>query len=76
MSLFKISTLMGNSPVICARHYTALVPESMHDEVEFAGAAVRGSNNFVSEHHVRSGPAEKGPAGVAAGAVPYLRLVR
>ncbi len=34
-SLFKISTLMGNSPEICRRHYAALVPEALHTTVEF-----------------------------------------
>lgn len=34
-SLFKIATLMGNSPEICRRHYAALVPEAMHGDVEF-----------------------------------------
>ena len=34
-SLYKISELMGNSPDICRRHYAALVPEKMHDVVEF-----------------------------------------
>jgi len=34
-SLFKIATLMGNSPEICRRHYAALIPEEMHDVVEF-----------------------------------------
>ncbi len=45
VSLYKISTLMGNSPEICRRHYAALVPETMAAEVEFGGAAcVRGLN--------------------------------
>ena len=35
-SLYKIATLMGNSPSICRRHYAALVPEQMRDVVEFA----------------------------------------
>ena len=35
-SLLKIAELMGNSPEICRRHYAALVPEKMHDTVEFA----------------------------------------
>lgn len=35
-SLFKIATLLGNSPEICRRHYAALIPEGMHDVVEFA----------------------------------------
>lgn len=34
-SLFKIATLMGNSPEICRRHYAALVPEGMAGSVEF-----------------------------------------
>ena len=34
-SLYKIATLMGNSPDICRRHYAALIPEAMHDVVEF-----------------------------------------
>jgi len=34
-SLYKISTLMGNSPGICRRHYAALMPETMADSVEF-----------------------------------------
>ena len=34
-SLYKIATLMGNSPGICQRHYAALIPEAMHETVEF-----------------------------------------
>jgi integrase len=34
-SLYKIAELMGNSPDICRKHYAALVPEKMHDVVEF-----------------------------------------
>jgi integrase len=34
-SLYKISTLMGNSPEICRRHYAALLPEALTDCVEF-----------------------------------------
>lgn len=34
-SLYKIATLMGNSPAICRRHYAALIPEEMADVVEF-----------------------------------------
>lgn len=40
-SLYKIATLMGNSPAICQRHYAALIPETMHDTVEFPTAAPR-----------------------------------
>jgi integrase len=35
-SLYKIAELMGNSPDICKRHYAVLMPEKMHDTVEFA----------------------------------------
>jgi len=38
-SLYKIAELMGNSPEICRKHYAALVPEKMHDTVEFKPAA-------------------------------------
>ncbi|HPS52743.1 MAG TPA: tyrosine-type recombinase/integrase [Phycisphaerae bacterium] len=34
-SLYKISTLMGNSPEICRTHYAALIPEALGDCVEF-----------------------------------------
>jgi integrase len=37
-SLYKIATLMGNSPEICRRHYAALIPEAMSDTVEFPEA--------------------------------------
>lgn len=36
ISLYKIATLMGNSPEICRRHYAALIPEAMAEEVEFS----------------------------------------
>lgn len=41
-SLYKISTLMGNSPEICRRHYAALLPESLHDTVEFPRKPAKG----------------------------------
>jgi hypothetical protein len=37
-SLYKISTLMGNSPEICRRHYAALISEELIDSVEFLQA--------------------------------------
>lgn len=36
ISLFKIATMMGNSPDICQRHYAALVPAEMRGDVEFS----------------------------------------
>jgi integrase len=46
-SLYKIATLMGNSPEICRRHYAALIPEVMADSVEFL-ACQRSSLSTVS----------------------------
>lgn len=34
-SLYKISSLMGNSPEICRKHYAALIPEALADCVNF-----------------------------------------
>jgi len=34
-SLYKIATIMGNSPEICRRHYATLLPESLLQSVEF-----------------------------------------
>jgi len=39
-SLYKIATLMGNSPEICRRHYAALLPESLTTTVEFGDNAI------------------------------------
>ncbi len=41
-SLYKIATLMGNSVEICRKHYAALVPEQMHDAVEFKTQILHG----------------------------------
>lgn len=52
-SLYKISTLMGNSPEICRRHYAALIPADMREEVEFgrpaAGQAQQATNEVIKE---------------------------
>lgn len=34
-SLYKIATLMGNSPEVCRKNYAALMPESLVQCVEF-----------------------------------------
>ena len=39
-SLYKISTLMGNSPEICRRHYSVLQLDSLYDTVEFKPVSV------------------------------------
>jgi integrase len=33
-SLYKIATLMGNSPEICRRHYAAMLPEALSASVK------------------------------------------
>jgi integrase len=55
-SLYKISTLMGNSPEICRRHYAALLPEALTDSVEFS--TVETSKLCVGNLRLR-GPQEK-----------------
>jgi integrase len=47
-SLYKISTLMGNSPEICRRHYAALLPEALTGSVEFAQGDPLGDPASVS----------------------------
>jgi len=44
VSLYKISSLMGNSPDICRKHYAALMPQEMREEVEFAGPPTGGQD--------------------------------
>ena len=34
-NLYKISTLIGNSPEICRYHYATLIPEAVIQSVEF-----------------------------------------
>jgi len=48
-SLYKIATLMGNSPQICRRRYPALLPETLGASVEFTSTpAVALSGHLVS----------------------------
>lgn len=35
-SLYKIATLVEDSPEVCRRHYAALMPEGLVASVEFA----------------------------------------
>jgi len=55
-SLYKISTLMGNSPEICRRHYAALLPEALADSVEFGTAETPKSGSGTVRLY---GPQEK-----------------
>jgi len=45
VSLYKISGLMGNSPEIARRHYAALLPAEMREEVEFTTPGKDGDGN-------------------------------
>jgi integrase len=53
VSLYKIAELMGNSPDICRRHYAALVPERMHDAVEFSPQDRAGGDDKPTEALMR-----------------------
>lgn len=39
ISLLKISKLMGNSVRVCERHYAGLLPDDLHEDVEFGHEA-------------------------------------
>ena len=73
-SLYKIATLMGNSPEICRRHYAALIPEKMSDVVEFSDnnefkIGDQGAKEMLQQIlHKLKGDDDSGNE------VPYLRL--
>jgi hypothetical protein len=48
-SLYKIATLMGNSPEICRRHYAALSQESLVEAVEFGRTPAGGGAQTVRD---------------------------
>jgi integrase len=50
-SLYKISTLMGNSPEICRRHYAAICPESLHDAVDFPAPSILCRNQIEASSY-------------------------
>jgi len=50
-SLYKISTLMGNSPEICRRHYAALLPEALAGTVDFLAST---TGSVVDLRHIGS----------------------
>jgi len=64
-SLYKIAELMGNSPAICRKHYAALLPEKMHDVVEFSAGGSSTSNRteaMLKEILEKLNQNEPGPA--------------
>lgn len=75
VSLYKIATLMGNSPEICRRHYAALIPEEMRDVVEFEVKENRTSDDSDTRKMLREILAElKGDKQPMR--PPNLKLVR
>ncbi len=72
-SLYKIAELMGNSPEICRRHYAALMPEKMHDVVEFSpGGSSKADKTEVILKQILEKLDQKEPVPVG----PKLRLIR
>jgi integrase len=72
-SLYKIAELMGNSPEICRWHHAALVPEKMHDVVEFSpGGSSKADKTEVMRKQILEKLEEQDPASVG----PKLRLIR
>ncbi len=51
ISLYKVSTFMGNSERIAKRHYAALEPERMREDIEFS----RSTGNTQAHIHGRRG---------------------
>ena len=64
---------MGNSPEICRRHYAALMPEKMHDVVEFSpGTSPKTDKTEVILKQILEKLDQKEPVSVG----PKLRLIR
>jgi len=75
VSLYKIATLMGNSPEICRRHYAALIPEEMGDVVEFGFHGKDPAGDDETKRMLQEILSElKGNR--PAGRTPNLKLVR
>jgi integrase len=72
-SLYKIAELMGNSPEVCRKHYAALMPEKMHDVVEFSPTnSSKADKTEVMLKQILEKLDPKEPAVVG----PKLRLIR
>ncbi len=69
-SLYKIAELMGHSPEICRRHYAALIPEQMHDVVDFTrpaptnGDPTKPTDALIRELIDKLNQAQEGPDAV------------
>jgi integrase len=75
-SLYKIATLLGNSPDICRRHYAALIPEKMSDVVEFTSNEQKKTNDGETQEMLQEILRKLGGAADTETSVPYLRLVK
>lgn len=72
-SLYKIAELMGDSSEICRRHYAALMPEKMHDVVEFSPVnSSKAGTTEVMLKQILEKLEQKEPAATG----PQLRLIR
>jgi len=76
VSLYKIATLMGNSPEICRRHYAALIPEEMQDVVEFGFNERRASGDNDTKKMLEEILAELKGEKQPVNPTPHLKLVR
>ena len=65
--------MMGNSPDICRKHYAALMPEKMHDAVEFETDTSSGDR---STELVLRQILDKLEPKVSTEAKPRLRIVK
>lgn len=76
VSLYKIATLMGNSPEVCRRHYAALIPEEMADVVEFGLDKPRTKGDDETKRMLQEILSELKGNKQAEERVPNLKLVR
>ncbi|HSW02232.1 MAG TPA: tyrosine-type recombinase/integrase [Sedimentisphaerales bacterium] len=76
VSLYKIATLMGNSPEICRRHYAALIPEEMRDVVEFDAEEKQTSSGDETKKMLQEILAELRGNKQAGTQSPNLKLIR
>ena len=75
-SLYKIATLMGNSPEICRKHYAALIPEKMSEVVEFVANGKTKADDGEAKEMLQEILHKLGGDNDPKNQVAYLRLVK
>jgi len=75
-SLYKIATLMGNSPEICRRHYAALIPEKMAEVVEFEDNKPSGTEDRDTKEMLQEILRKLNGVDISQSQVPHLKLVK